>query len=97
MVLFRYNNFQIDIYIYIYIELPCCYTASLAACSHLDSGFGEVYLERQLLSCVNVGVVSLREHSLELLQLRARESRSDPPLFPLLIQPRGVGEELVGY
>lgn len=62
---------------------------------HLNSGFGEVDLERELLSGVNIRVMCLREHPLELLELRAREGRADPPLLPLLIQSGRVREELV--
>ena len=38
----------------------------------------------------------LREHPLELLQLRTRECGPDAPLLPLLVQPAVVREQLVG-
>lgn len=63
---------------------------------HLDSGLGEVDLERQLLSGVDIWVMCLGEHPLELFQLRAREGRADPPLLALLIESGRVREELVG-
>lgn len=62
---------------------------------YLHSGLGEVDLERQLLPGVNVGVVRLREHPLQFLELRAGERGADPPLFPLLVQTAVVGEEFV--
>lgn len=64
--------------------------------SHLHARLGEVDLQRELLSRVNVRVVSLREHALQLLQLRAGERGPNAPLLPLLVQSSVVGEELVG-
>lgn len=62
---------------------------------HLHARLGQVDLQRELLARVNVRVVRLREHALELLQLRAREGRADPPLLALLVQTGRVREELV--
>lgn len=64
--------------------------------SHLHPSFGEIDLKRELLSCVNVWVVSLSEHALQLLELRAGESCPNAPLLSLLIQTSVVGEKLVG-
>lgn len=64
--------------------------------SHLHARLGEVDLQRELLSCVNVRVVSLREHALQFFELRAGESGPNAPLLPLLVQSSVVGEELVG-
>jgi len=63
---------------------------------YLHAGLGEIDLQRELLPGVDVRVVRLREHALQLLQLRARERRPDAPLLPLLVQTGRVREELVG-
>lgn len=63
--------------------------------THLHPRLGQVDLQRQLLARVDVWVVRLREHALQLLQLRAREGRADAPLLALLVQTGGVREELV--
>lgn len=63
--------------------------------AHLYSGLGQVYLQRQLLPGVDVRVVRLCEHALQLLQLGAGERGPDAPLLPLLVQARWVREELV--
>lgn len=63
--------------------------------THLHPGLGQVDLQRELLTRVDVRVMRLREDALELLQLRAREGRADPPLLALLVQTGGVREELV--
>lgn len=62
---------------------------------HLHARLGQVDLQRELLARVYVRVVRLREHALELLQLRAREGRADAPLLALLVQTGRVREELV--
>lgn len=67
-----------------------------ACSSHLYSGLGQVYLQRQLLSGVDVRVVRLGKDSLQLLQLGAGEGGPDAPLLPLLVQAGGVREKLVG-
>ena len=53
---------------------------------HLDPGLGEVNLHGDLLPCVDVGVVSLLEGALQLLELGRGEGGPDPPLLPLLGQ-----------
>lgn len=53
--------------------------------THLHPRLGKVDLERKLLARVDVGVVRLREHTLQLLQLWAREGGPYAPLFPLLV------------
>lgn len=63
--------------------------------THLHARLGQVDLQRELLARVNIRVMSLREHALELLQLRAREGRADPPLLPLFVQSGRIREELV--
>lgn len=50
--------------------------------THLNSGFREINLHRQVFSRENVRIVSLREGGLELLQLLEGESRPVSPLFP---------------
>lgn len=62
---------------------------------HLDPGLGQVYFQRQLLSGVDVWVVRLCEHALQLLELRAGEGGPDAALLPLLVQAGGVREKLV--
>ena len=52
--------------------------------SHLNPGLGEVNLHGDLLPGVDVGVVSLLEGALQLLQLGRGEGGPDPPLLPLL-------------
>ena len=64
--------------------------------SHLDPRLGQVDLERQLLAGVDVWVVRLRKHPLQLFQLGAGEGGPDAPLLPLLVQAGGVREKLVG-
>ena len=56
------------------------------SCSHLDPGLGEVDLHGYLLPGVDVGVVSLLEGALELLQLGRGEGGPDAALLPLLCQ-----------
>lgn len=68
---------------------------SLYQSSHLYPGLGQVYLQRQLLPGVDVRVVRLGEHPLQLLQLGAGERGPDAPLLPLLVQTGGVREKLV--
>lgn len=63
--------------------------------AHLYPGLGQVYLQRQLLSGVDVRVVRLCEDSLQLLQLGTGEGGPDAPLFPLLVQAGRVREKLV--
>lgn len=63
--------------------------------NYLNSGLGKVYLERELLAGVDVGVMRFSEHALEFLQLRAREGSANPPLLPLLIQTGRVREEFI--
>lgn len=58
--------------------------------SHLYPGLGQVYLQGQFLSGVDVGVMSLCKHPLQLLQLGAGEGGPDAPLLPLLVQAGGV-------
>lgn len=65
--------------------------------AHLHPGLGEVDLEGQLLARVDVGVVGFGEDPLQFLQLRTGERRPDPPLLPLLVDPRRVREEFVGH
>lgn len=67
-----------------------------AHAAHLDPGLGQVYLERQLLSRVDVRVVGLRKDPLQLFELRAGERGPDAPLLPLLIETGWIREELVG-
>jgi len=57
--------------------LSCCHP-------HLYARFCEVRSHGDLLARVDVRVVRLRERLLQLLELRARERRADPPLLPLL-------------
>lgn len=64
--------------------------------AHLYARLGQVDLERELLARVDVWVMRLGEHALQLLKLRAREGGADPPLLPLLVQAPVVGEEFVG-
>lgn len=64
--------------------------------SHLHARLGEVDLQRELLSRVNVRVVSLREHALQFFELRAGERGPNAPLLPLLVQSSVIGEQLVG-
>lgn len=59
--------------------------------SDLDSGLGQVDLERHLLPHEDVGVAGLPEQSLQDVELRAGEGR---PLSPLL--PRGRCSERHG-
>lgn len=68
---------------------------SAGSSSYLDPGFGQVYLQRQLLPGVDVRIVRLCKHPLEFLQLGAGEGGPDAPLLPLLVQAGGVREELV--
>lgn len=63
--------------------------------SYLYPGLGQVYLQRQLLSGVDVRIVCLGKDPLELLQLGAGERGPDAPLLPLLVQAGGVREKLV--
>ena len=64
--------------------------------AHLDSGLREVDLHGDLLPGVDVGVVSLLEGSLQLLQLGRGEGGPDPPLLPLLCEdPVLAGVHLV--
>ena len=53
--------------------------------SYLHTRLSEVDLERELLARVDIRVVRLCKHALQLLQLGAREGRADPPLLALLI------------
>lgn len=64
--------------------------------SHLHPSLGEVDLQRELLSRVNVRVVRLGEHALELFELRAGERGANAPLLSLLVQSPVVREQLVG-
>lgn len=64
--------------------------------AHLHAGLGQVDLQRQLLSRVDVRVVGLCEDPLQLLELRAGEGGPDAPLLPLLVQTGWIREELVG-
>ena len=77
-------------------DLICSDSGGVRACwSHLHPGLGQVYLQGQLLSGVDVRVVRLRKDPLQLLQLGAGERGPDAPLLPLLVQAGGVREELV--
>ena len=63
---------------------------------YLNSGFSQIDFQCQLLSGVDVRVVSFRKNPLQLLQLRAGEGGPDAPLLPLLVQPTVIGEQFVG-
>lgn len=63
--------------------------------SHLYPGLGQVYLQGQLLSGVDVRIVCLGKDPLQLFKLGAGEGGPDAPLLPLLIQAGGVREKLV--
>lgn len=63
---------------------------------HLDPGLGQVYLQGQLLPRVDVRIVRLCKHPLQLFELRAGERGPDAPLLPLLIQTGWIREKLVG-
>lgn len=78
---------------------PAIYYAFIMSCSvvisYLYSCLCQVNLQRELLSGINIRVVRLSEHALQLLQLGAREGGPDAALLPLLVQTGRVREELI--
>ena len=51
--------------------------------THLDSGFRQIDISRNLLPRVNIRIMRLLKGSLEFLELCRRKGRSYPTLFPL--------------
>jgi len=62
---------------------------------YLHSGFRQIDFECQLLSGVDVRVVSLSKNPLQLLQLGASKGGPDAPLLSLLVQSAVIREEFV--
>lgn len=73
----------------------CGEAGSVCGRAYLDSRFGEVYLQGQLLPGVDVRVVRFCEDPLQLFELRTSESGADAPLLALLVEAAVVGEEFV--
>ena len=64
--------------------------------SYLHTRLSEVDLERELLARVDIRVVRLCKHALQLLQLGTGEGGPDASLLSFLIQATVICEQLVG-
>ncbi len=62
---------------------------------YLNSRFSKMDLQRELLSCVDVRIMSLWEHALERFQLRAGEDGADAPLFASLLDASFVSQKIM--